>query len=121
MRWNLTDAVLGSGDNYGDAIKDITDNWTFDFIEHFPPLAGLTIDQLLQFRTYAIAQLIGRILGTDEQVTYMNGDLPVSCYDHSRRSSTSTRAAKAAATLIQPTSIERSSRCALLPTTVTER
>jgi len=75
---NFTSAVDGSGDNYGDAIKDITDNWTFDFIEHFPPLAGLTIEQLLQFRTYAIAQLIGRILGTEEQVTYMNGDLPVS-------------------------------------------
>ena len=75
---NLTAAVEGSGDNYGDAIKDITDMWTFDFIEHFPPLPGLTLDQLLQFRTYAIAQLIGRILGTDEQVTYMNGDLPVS-------------------------------------------
>ena len=75
---NLTDAIDGSGDNYGDAVKDITDNWTFDFIEHFPPLSGLTIQQLLQFRTYAIAQLIGRILGTEEQVTYMNGDLPIS-------------------------------------------
>ena len=75
---NLTAAIVGSGDNYGDAIKDITDNWTFDFIEHFQPLAGLTIEQLLQFRTYAIQQLIGRILGTDEQVTYMNGDLPMS-------------------------------------------
>ena len=41
---NLTAAIDGSGDNYGDAIKDITDNWTFDFIEHFPPLAGLTIE-----------------------------------------------------------------------------
>ena len=75
---NLTQAVNGSGDNYGDAVKDITDNWTFDFIEQFPPLDGLTLEQLLQFRQYAIAQLLGRILGTEEQVTYMNGDLPVS-------------------------------------------
>ena len=75
---NLTAAIRDSGDNYGDAIKDITDNWTFDFIEHFPPLSGLTIEQLLQFRTYAVAQLVGRILGTAEQVTYMNGDLPIS-------------------------------------------
>ena len=75
---NLTRAINGSGDNYGDAVKDITDNWTFDFIEHFPPLPGLSLSTLLQFRQYAVQQLIGRILGTPEQVTYLNGDLPLS-------------------------------------------
>ena len=75
---NLTAAILGSGDNYGDAIKDITDSWTFDFIEHFPPVPGLTLETLLQFRAFAVQQLIGRILGTEEQVTYLNGDLPAS-------------------------------------------
>ena len=75
---NLTAAVNGTEDNYGDAVKDITDNWTFDFIEHFPPLPGLTLPSLLEFRSFAVQQLIGRILGTAEQVTYMNGDLPLS-------------------------------------------
>ena len=75
---NLSVAINGTGDNYGDAVKDITDEWTFDFIEHFPPLPGLSLSTLLQFRAYAVQQLIGRILGTPEQVTYMNGDLPLS-------------------------------------------
>ena len=75
---NLSAAIIGSGDNYGDAIKDITDSWTFDFIEHFPPVPGLTLETLLQFRAFAVQQLIGRILGTEEQVTYLNGDLPAS-------------------------------------------
>jgi len=76
---NITDLhaqVQGTKDNYGDAIKDITDAWTFDMIEGFPPVPGLNYSTLLDFRQLAIKQLLGRILGTPEQVTYLNGQLP---------------------------------------------
>lgn len=73
---DLNDAVVGTGDNYGDAIKDITDAWTFDMIEGFPPQEGLNYSSLLEFRTMAVDQLLGRIIGTEEQITYMNGQLP---------------------------------------------
>lgn len=75
-RTNFTESVPLSGENLGDAIKDITDAWTFDYISGFPFIEGLTEEKLLHYRTFAVEQLIGRILGTDEQITYLNGQLP---------------------------------------------
>ena len=79
---DLNDVIVGSGDNYGDAIKDITDAWTFDMIEGFPPQKGLNYSSLLEFRTMAVTQLLGRIIGTEEQITYMNGQLPERLIDN---------------------------------------
>jgi len=79
---DLNDAVVGSGDNYGDAIKDITDAWTFDMIEGFQMQPGINVTSLLEFRTLAVKQLLGRILGTDEQITYLNGELPERMLDN---------------------------------------
>lgn len=42
----------------------------------FTPLPGLTFDLLRDFRRLAVNQLLGRIVGNEEQITYMNGALP---------------------------------------------
>ncbi len=39
----------------------------------FPPLSA----ELLELRTLAVDQIFGRIVGTPQQVTYLNGDLPI--------------------------------------------
>ena len=74
--------AVGGDYNYGDAIKDITDAWTFDMIEGFQMQPGLNVSALLQFRRLAVTQLLGRIIGTDEQLTYMNGALPERMLDN---------------------------------------
>lgn len=74
--------AVGGDYNYGDALKDITDAWTFDMIEGFQMQPGLNVSALLQFRSLAVAQLLGRIIGTDEQRTYMNGALPERMLDN---------------------------------------
>lgn len=81
---DLNDQLPAAGGeyNYGDAIKDITDAWTFDMIEGFTMQPGLNVTTLLQFRELAVAQLLGRIVGTDEQITYMNGALPERMVDN---------------------------------------
>lgn len=79
---DLNDVIRDSGDNYGDAIKDITDAWTFDMIEGFKMQEGLNTSSLLEFRTMAVEQLLGRIVGTDKQITYMNGELPERMLDN---------------------------------------
>ena len=43
----------------------------------FTPMPGLTFDLLRDFRRLAVKQLLGRITGSAEQITYMNGALPV--------------------------------------------
>jgi len=73
---NLHEVIKGSGDNYGDAIKDITDALMFDYQESFVPIPGLTLTDFEAFRKLAVTQLLGRIVGTPEQRTYMNGQLP---------------------------------------------
>lgn len=85
-RVNLKEVFVGSGDNYGDAIKDITDALMFDYQEHFIPLPGLTLSEFEQFRRVAITQLLGRIVGTSEQRTYMNGELPDTLINNMRGS-----------------------------------
>jgi len=73
---DLKTQIIGTPDNFGDAIKDITDAWAFDMIEGFTPQEGINVTSLLEFRTVAVKQLFGRIIGTEEQITYMNGELP---------------------------------------------
>lgn len=79
---SLDEAVIGSGDNVGDAIKDITDAMVFDYMSNFTPMNNLTFDLLKQFRTLAVKQLFGRIIGNKQQITYMNGALPQQLIDN---------------------------------------
>lgn len=45
-------------------------------------MSGLTFDLLRDFRKLAVNQLLGRITGSAEQITYMNGALPVQIIDN---------------------------------------
>lgn len=67
--------VAGSR-SFGDALKDISDALTFDYMEGLPMMPGLTEDLLQRFREVAFTQLRGRLYGTAAQHVYLSGGLP---------------------------------------------
>lgn len=68
--------LAGSGDDFGDAMKDVTDALLFDSIEAMQLPEPFSVEDLDHSRELAVRQLLGRIAGTEEQMIYMNGDLP---------------------------------------------
>jgi len=61
---------------YREALKDVTDALGFDVLERRRPLAGLDLPLVARLRTLADRQMWGRTIGTEQQVTYMSGQLP---------------------------------------------